>query len=153
MILLYEAKDLLPIARDQIYLQLKHIEKELDIKLSIDYSLLKSGENWIRIKQIIDVDEFVKIGTLLQKLENIKLNSKHFHSEAKWYGCKPCWVPEHYIRLTMEKTILDSSENYDIGELDEWLQFILHNRIMKFPCCIIINNHILNCRYHLKQYK
>lgn len=71
MILLYEAKNLLPIARDQIYLQLKHIEKELDIKLSIDYSLLKSGENWIRIKQIIDVDEFVKIGTLLQKLENI----------------------------------------------------------------------------------
>ena len=35
MILLYEAKDLLPIARDQIYLQLKHIEKELDIRLSI----------------------------------------------------------------------------------------------------------------------
>lgn len=122
MILLYEAKDLLPIARDQIYLQLKHIEKELDIKLSIDYSLLKSDENWIRIKQVIDVDEFVKIGTLLQKLENIKLNSKHFHSEAKWYGCEPYWIPEHYIRLTMEKTILDSSENYDIGELDEWLQ-------------------------------
>lgn len=122
MILLYEAKDLLPIARDQIYLQLKHIEKELDIKLSIDYSLLKSDENWIRIKQVIDIDEFTQIDTLLQKLENIKLNNKYFDKEAEWYGCQPYWVPEHYIRLTMEKTTLDFSEEYDIGELDEWLQ-------------------------------
>lgn len=122
MILLYEARDLLPIARDQIYLQLKRIEEELDIKLSIKYSLLKSDENWIEIRQYIDIDEFDKIGQLLQNLKTIKLNSKHFDDEAEWFECQPYWAPEHYIRLTHEKENIDMNIDNDIGELDKWLE-------------------------------
>ena len=105
----YEARNLLPSARDQIVNQLKAIENELDIKLSIDYSLVNSDENSVWIQQSFHVDEVDKIGRLLQKLENIKLNDEDFDEEAEWYGCLPYYVPVHSAECTMDTQDIDMS--------------------------------------------